>query len=115
MRMEHEASEDDDDEVFLEDNEIVVMHETELHQDDVVTKCEVMNGKKFRLFVKPFKCVEVSVIRVDSFLRLTDDLDKKGLTFTTECLERLPGVKKKKGEVCFVSKFTTPFRLFFGC
>ncbi|CAH9115447.1 unnamed protein product [Cuscuta europaea] len=114
VQTNHESSEDEDDEVFLEENERLVTSETDMHLNDVVIKCEVVNGKRFRLFVKPFKFVHANVIRVDTFLRLTDDLDTKGLTFTAKCLERLPGVTKKKGEICFNSKFTTPFRLFFG-
>ncbi|CAH9085341.1 unnamed protein product [Cuscuta europaea] len=99
----------------VEDKERVVMNEKDLHQHDVVTKCEVLDGKTLKLFVKPFRFVHASVVRVDTSLRLTDDLDKEGLTFTAKCLEGLPGVTKKKGEVCFDSKFTTPFRTFFGC
>ncbi|CAH9121022.1 unnamed protein product [Cuscuta epithymum] len=100
--------------VALEDIERVVTDENDLHQHDVVTKCEMVNGKTLKLVVKPFRFVRASVIRVDTSLRLTDDLDKKGLTFTARCLEGLPGVTKKKGEVCFDAKFTTPFRAFFG-
>ncbi|CAH9089753.1 unnamed protein product [Cuscuta europaea] len=99
----------------LEEIKRVVAKENDLHQQDVVIKCEVLNGKTFKLFVKPFRFVHASVIRVDTSLRLTDDLDKTGLTFTAKCLEAIPGVTKKKGEVCFDSKFTTPFRAFFGC
>ncbi|CAH9126688.1 unnamed protein product [Cuscuta epithymum] len=101
-------------EAVLEDAVRVVIDESEVRQNDVVTKCEVINGKTLKLSVKPFRSVHDSVIRVDTSLRLTDDLDKKGLTFTAKCLEGLPGVTRKKGEVCFDSKFTTPFRLFFG-
>ncbi|CAH9079315.1 unnamed protein product [Cuscuta epithymum] len=99
----------------LEDIERLVTDENDLHQHDVVIKCEMVNGKTLKLVVKPFRFVRASVIRVDTSLRLTDDLDKKGLTFTARCLEGLPGVTKKKGEVCFDAKFTTPFRAFFGC
>ncbi|CAH9095953.1 unnamed protein product [Cuscuta epithymum] len=90
------------------------MHEKDLKLNDVVIKCAVINGKTLKLAVKPFKFVHASVIRVDTSLRLTDDLDRKGLTFTANCLEGMPGVTKKKGEVCFDSKFTYPFRAFFG-
>ncbi|CAH9082979.1 unnamed protein product [Cuscuta europaea] len=114
VKTNHESSEDEDDEFFLDENERIITRETDLHQNDVVTKCEVVNGMKFRLFVKPFKFVHSNVIKVDTSLRLTDDLDKKGLTFTVKCLERLPGVTKKKGEIRFDSKLTTPFRFFFG-
>ncbi|CAH9093069.1 unnamed protein product [Cuscuta europaea] len=99
---------------FLEARGRTVRNESDLKQDDVVIICEIINGKTLKLIVKPFKYVHASVIRVDTSFRLTDDLDKKGLTFTTHCLERLPGVTKKRGEVCFDSKFTTPFRTFFG-
>ncbi|CAH9091288.1 unnamed protein product [Cuscuta europaea] len=102
-------------EVIVEDIERVVTDENDLHQHDVVIKCEVINGKTLSLVVKPFRFVQASVIRVDTSLRLTDDLDNKGLTFTTKCFEGLPGYLKKKGEVCFGSKFTTIFREFFGC
>ncbi|CAH9135340.1 unnamed protein product [Cuscuta epithymum] len=102
-------------EAILEETERIVTNEKEMHQYDVVVKCEVINDKTLKLFVKPFRFVQASVIRVDTSLRLTDDLDRKGLTFTAKCFEGLPGVTKKKGEVCFDSKFTTPFRSFFGC
>ncbi|CAH9095235.1 unnamed protein product [Cuscuta epithymum] len=92
----------------------IVRSEKELKQDDVAIKCETINGKTFELLVKPFRLVQASVIRVDSFLRLTDNLDKRGITFTAHCLESLPGVTKKKGEVCFGAKFTNPFHAFFG-
>ncbi|CAH9074610.1 unnamed protein product [Cuscuta europaea] len=105
---------EEDNEVMVEDNERIVTDVKDLHQYDVVTKCEVIKGNTLKLFVKPFRFVHISVIRVDTSLRLTDDLDNKGLTFTAKCFERLPGVTKKKGEVCFDSKFTTPFRNFFG-
>ncbi|CAH9075200.1 unnamed protein product [Cuscuta epithymum] len=101
-------------EAGLEDADRVVMHEKDLKLNDVVIKCAVINGKALKLDVKPFKFVHASVIRVDTSLRLTDDLDRKGLTFTAKCLEGMPGVTKKKGEVCFDSKFTSPFRAFFG-
>ncbi|CAH9115694.1 unnamed protein product [Cuscuta epithymum] len=101
-------------EVIVEDIDRIVMEEKDLKFNDVVIKCEVINGKTLKLVVKPFRFVHASVIRVDTSLRLTDDLDKKGLTFTAKCLEGMPGVAKKKGEVCFDSKFTTPFRAFFG-
>ncbi|CAH9104627.1 unnamed protein product [Cuscuta europaea] len=89
--------------------------ESELKKDDVVFKCEIIGAKKFKLFVKPFKHVQASVTRVDRFLRLTDDLDKRGLTFTDHCMESLPGFTMKKGEVSFVAKFNNPFHVFFGC
>ncbi|CAH9147359.1 unnamed protein product [Cuscuta epithymum] len=102
-------------EVVLKDVERTVMDQRDVKQNDVVIKCEIINGKTLKLVVKPFRFVQASVIRVDTSLRLTDDLDRKGLTFTAKCLEGLPGVTKKKGEVCFDSKFTTPFRCFLGC
>ncbi|CAH9092862.1 unnamed protein product [Cuscuta europaea] len=99
----------------LDVGERIVMEKKDVKLDDVVIKCEVINGKTLKLVVKPFKSVHANVIRVDNFLRLTDDLNRKGLTFTVECLEGLPGVTKKKGEVRFDSKFTKPFRFFLSC
>ncbi|CAH9098628.1 unnamed protein product [Cuscuta europaea] len=104
---------EEDVEGVVEDIERIVTEEKDLHQYDVVIKCEVIKDK-LKLFVKPFRFVQTSVIRVDTSLRLTDDLDNKGLTFTAKCFEDLPGVTKKKGEVCFDPKFTTPFHKFLG-
>ncbi|CAH9135339.1 unnamed protein product [Cuscuta epithymum] len=107
-------ADENDSEVVLEDIERIVMDERNLKLNDVVIKFAVINGKTLKLAVKPFKFVCASVIRVDTSLRLTDDLDRKGITFTAKCLEAMPGVTKKNGEICFDSKFTTPFRAFFG-
>ncbi|CAH9077945.1 unnamed protein product [Cuscuta europaea] len=104
---------EEDAEGIVEDIERIVTEEKDLHQYDIVIKCEVIKDK-LKLIVKPFRFVQTSVIRVDTSFRLTDDLDNKGLTFTAKCFEDLLGVTKKKGEVCFDPKFTTPFRKFFG-
>ncbi|CAH9119598.1 unnamed protein product [Cuscuta europaea] len=93
----------------------IVSTEGELKKDDVVFKCDIIDGKTLNLFVKPFRHVRASVTRVDRFLQLTDDLDKRGLTFTDQCMESLPGFTMKKGEVAFGAKFTNPFHVFFGC
>ncbi|CAH9132114.1 unnamed protein product [Cuscuta epithymum] len=87
---------DKDFEAGLVDTERIVMDEKDLKLNDVVFKCAVINDKTLKLAVKPFKFVHASVIIVDTSLRLTDDLDRKGLTFTAKCLKGMPGVTKKK-------------------
>ncbi|CAH9095681.1 unnamed protein product [Cuscuta europaea] len=97
-----------------EDTERFVVDAKYLRIDDVVVRVVITKGKTFKFIVKPFTFVHSSVVRVDSSLRLTDDLDAKGLTFLTKCLEAMPGVTKKKGDICFDSRFTSPFRAFLG-
>ncbi|CAH9114601.1 unnamed protein product [Cuscuta europaea] len=92
----------------------IVSKEGELKKDDVF-KCDIIDGKTLNLFVKPLRHVQASVTRVDRFLQFTDDLDKRGLTFTDQCIESLPGFTMKKGEVDFGAKFANPFHVFFGC
>ncbi|CAH9105717.1 unnamed protein product [Cuscuta europaea] len=108
------SSDDECSDSDSEDIERLVMDEKDLRIDDVVVKVVITKGKAFKFHVKPFKFVHMSVVRVDTSLRLTEDLDGKGLTFVTKCLEAKPGVTKKKGEICFDSRFTSPFRAFFG-
>ncbi|CAH9082607.1 unnamed protein product [Cuscuta europaea] len=102
-----------DDEAILEDIERIVIHEKDLKVNDVVVKYGIAKDK-FCFAVKPLKFVHADVIRVDTSLRLTDNLDGRGLTFLAKCLEKIPGVTRNKGEVFFDPKFTIPFRAFFG-